>query len=239
LGLYHGGGFGILNSAADNRYLHRKPNYVSVMNYARQFNSAGDAAHIPGIPDGKLVRLIRKLDYSRSALPTLLEFSLDEASGVGGPAGERFLYGVDGIRRVGPANGPVDWNSNGTADETGLNLDINYIKGAADSNPKSGESFFGHDDWSRLIFSSRVSSQFGLSLADVGTGASELTAQDYLRECLGRMWNSQDALKFAAGVLRAEQPDLVQLDKVLGASTGHIDLLDAVREARHAAGLDP
>ena len=62
LGLRHGGRDGI----------NCKPNYLSVMSYARQFS---DGAPLSG----------RRLDYSRNELPTLDETALNESAGIGRP----------------------------------------------------------------------------------------------------------------------------------------------------------
>jgi hypothetical protein len=133
----------------------------------------------------------------------------------------------------------VDWNSNGAADETDLRLDINYIVRAAQSVKNPGEILLGHDDWSNLIYGFRACTQFSRSVLVSGMAAGELTARDYLNECLGGPRTSGDALKFDGGILRAEPPDVVDLNRATaGPSATRIDMLDAVRAARQAAGLD-
>ena len=71
LGLDHGG----------DEELNFKPNYISIMNYA--FGAAGLLS--------KNVRQ-RKLDYSRSELPSLNERSLNESAGISDPAGRLTLW---------------------------------------------------------------------------------------------------------------------------------------------------
>jgi hypothetical protein len=109
LGLRHGGG-------DDARC---KPNYLSIMSYALlwpQFDQA------------------RPLDYSRSALGTLDESSLSEPAGVAGAMGRNVVFGY--CASVPPpvppaacptaqparasAGGPIDWNVNGNATQTGV-----------------------------------------------------------------------------------------------------------------------
>ena len=67
LSLRHGGG----------DHTNYKPNYLSVMTYGRQLEN-----FIPGRP----------LDYSRAALSNLVESSLLESAGIGGPAGSQTVF---------------------------------------------------------------------------------------------------------------------------------------------------
>jgi hypothetical protein len=109
LGLRHGGG--------DDT--NGKPNYISVMNYSRQFNDSGPASGVPGIPDGTTIRLGRKLDYSSQLLAPLNETRLNETVGTNGPAGVLIEYGDNaGNNHIGPANGPINWNGDTNPDGT-------------------------------------------------------------------------------------------------------------------------
>ena len=240
LGLLHGGGVGIGGVESTAHLIHRKPNYLSVMNYARNFNAAGEAANIPGVPDGKLIRSSRKLDYSRSALPALFEFSLNEAAGIGGPAGERTLYAVDGERRVGPADAAIDWNSDHDVLDTDVDSDINYIRGAAASVPGGAEILYGHDDWANLIYVFRAAPHFAARGASLDMAGGEATAQGYRDECLGGPREPAGVLEIAGGILSANGADALLLNRVTtGNSATRVDLLDAVRAARRTVGLDP
>ncbi len=153
LGLYHGG---------DDKFINCKPNYLSVMNYARQFNTEGNASDIPGIANDTKVRTNRTLDYSHGPpLPTLNENSLNENNGIGGPVGQLTLFG-DGSGKswVGPTNGPIDWNHNGVYDAS-ASSDINFIKKVSKCNNSiPGQSLTGFDDWSHLIYNFRFSNDF-------------------------------------------------------------------------------
>src|SRR5438093_6196410 len=143
LNLRHGGN-------SDNNC---KPNYLSVMNYALQ---------------GKYADPTRPLDYSREVRSPLYEGSLDENTGVGGPAGRSIVWGVpdpndppngiddngngliDRLPAVGPATGPVNWNGNAVTGETGVPADINNIGGPPGTEycgSSFGESLAGFDDW--------------------------------------------------------------------------------------------
>jgi hypothetical protein len=140
LGLRHGG--------IDE--INCKPNYLSVMNYMRQF----DGAYVP-----------RELDYSRAALPTLDESNLIEAIGVLGPEGVLTTHFVPALPKpLGPipveASGPVDWNFDGDTNGVGLRLDL--IGGCPDSSmdPPGITQLAGHDDWSNLHYSFRDSQAF-------------------------------------------------------------------------------
>jgi hypothetical protein len=120
LGLYHGGygspaGGGLVFT--DNN----KPNYVSVMNYAYS-NQEPIVTSSTTSPSGYWYRV----DYSDETLPPLDEHNLDETAGIG-PT----LHPTDYIlwccqfNGFAPANGPIDWNQNGTATDTHVSGDIN------------------------------------------------------------------------------------------------------------------
>jgi hypothetical protein len=123
LGLYHGGygspaGGGLFFT--DNN----KPNYVSVMNYADSFGGMPIITSSTTTGSGFSYRV----DYSDETLAPLNETSLDEAAGVG-PT----LHPNDYIQWFGPgvtfgfglAAGPLDWNNNGTATDSGVLADLN------------------------------------------------------------------------------------------------------------------
>jgi hypothetical protein len=109
LGLLHGGG----------DYLNHKPNYISVMSYLFQL------AGIPPLdPDGP-GPLLGRIDYSRVALPRLLETSLHEPAGIGGGSDNSFYYCPDQARWPLPGDGPADWNCNQTTSDTEVSSDPN------------------------------------------------------------------------------------------------------------------
>lgn len=87
-----------------------KPNYVSAMNYGYVLAPTATSAQ-------------RLLDYSRWA-STLDEANLDEALGVGGPAGT-VVFGWAGLWWAAPG-GAVDWNRNGAIGTASAN--INWIQ---------------------------------------------------------------------------------------------------------------
>ena len=134
-----------------------KPNYRSVMNYTLQF-----ANNDPNRP----------LDYSGTPLATLEEDStgtkpgLDENKGIGGPAGQLAVYGDGGNLDTDPANGPIDWDGDGTI-EPEVSADVNFINtiGPAPMNggcagPTPNEKLEGHDDWNHVVYSFRDSRFF-------------------------------------------------------------------------------
>jgi uncharacterized repeat protein (TIGR01451 family) len=135
-----------------------KPNYLSIMRYGRQFNDFGFSSNIPGVADQTRVRLNRPLDYSRDALAQLVETGLNENIGIAGPVGQRTLFGIAGARRVGPSNGPINWNGNGMIDPAPVSADVNFIIGICGNSP--GQTLNGHDDWGNLIFNFRNSQDF-------------------------------------------------------------------------------
>ena len=149
LGLMHGG----------TDEVNHKPNYLSIMNYSFSLN-------------GLIVNGVSGfVNYSPfSSVPPLDEFALSEPVGLNGGAdtaslGTRYycfptvlengvLISQQQYRFVPNANGPIDWNCDGTIESNVLadGLDIN---GAL--NP-DGSEIFTHDqlltsnDWSNLIF---------------------------------------------------------------------------------------
>ncbi|MBI1741614.1 DUF11 domain-containing protein [Candidatus Acetothermia bacterium] len=117
-----------------------KPNYLSVMSYSLQLANIDPT---------------RPLDYSREALPTLDENNLNELAGIGGPAGRLAVYGVNGQAFTAPADGPIDWNLNGTG-STPVQADINYIASSG-CGPSPGQQLAGFEDWNHLDFNFRDS----------------------------------------------------------------------------------
>jgi len=132
LGLHHGG--------EDD--FNCKPNYLSVMNYTRQFRN-------DPIP-------FRKLDYSRTTLNTLIENNLDEHRGITPNSSERTTYGpVYGVAPVVTAGADIDWDQDGSSGEPSVFADINQMGPLGCDG--DGTTLEGHDDWSSLIY------DFGLS----------------------------------------------------------------------------
>jgi hypothetical protein len=162
LGLRHGG--------PDNANC--KPNYLSVMSYSRQFSD--------GVP-----LTARRLDYSRSALATLVETNLSELAGIGVPA---LPQGVTTDETVFAANGaspgtrvvvhstivnnqsfpsPVDWDNSNTIAGSVSN-DVNNFGFSGSPVPgcaASSGDLVGGDDWSNLQYNHRAT-------LDVASGAS-------------------------------------------------------------------
>jgi hypothetical protein len=162
LGLTHGG-------SGEDVCMHRKPNYISVMNYSYQQNGilVGDApgstlirgciadsdcgrgAACERFLDDIGFRYCMRIDYSARTLPTLFEYlfnsplsGLDESVGVSGGAGDTdlvFYRTPDGTEQIGASFGPIDWNGNGMIDAARVSTDIN-----AD---RSLLSLKGFDDW--------------------------------------------------------------------------------------------
>lgn len=191
-----------------------KPNYLSVMNYARQFDNSGIAWGLPDAPSNTQVRLGRDLDYSRAALgipdqseprPHLAESMLDENAGIGGPSNERVMFGVAGSSSpvIGPATGPIDWNVNGILESpVSGTLDVNSIPlsgecpgvNELDSSMMPTDFLLGHDDWATVLSCLQplqAPQQGGalllssLSLPGAPMEFTELTVSDYLNGALG------------------------------------------------------
>lgn len=142
LNLRHGG--------ADN--FNCKPNYISVMNYALQFPYM--------IPN-------RPLNYSSKALPDLDESKLNETAGLGGKAGEFFLYNTSAVVGMkgtqlfyGAANdSTIDWSGNGTlANE--VSIDIDYIPASGCEWSPQLRTLTSQDDWSNIVYDFRTTLDF-------------------------------------------------------------------------------
>ena len=164
LGLRHGGGDGI----------NCKPNYLSIMNYALQFNI--------GVPE-------RPLDFSRKALAPLLETNLDESKGVEvyiNPAtglSARTLYGVGGHWFVRPTGSAINWDGDGIPTESGVAVNPNDINNLSVNGPKQctggGTNLVGFEDWSHLIYNFRDGKGFAdSSLPDTTEIPEELTNEN-------------------------------------------------------------
>jgi hypothetical protein len=118
-------------------HINCKPNYLSVMTYARQFSSLiGD----------------RPLDYSRSSLSTLNEANLISNAGVSSstPPGIITVYGPPSPSFT--ATGvPVDWNDDGDTIDNGVGVDINNLGfGGCQTSPN--QILQGHNDWNNILY---------------------------------------------------------------------------------------
>jgi len=141
LGLLHGGPDTDDNTELPFRVENCKPNYLSVMSYARQF-----AETTPG----------RDLDYSQLALAALDENSLNEPAGVElyTPSTDELIsYGNPKLTSL--TGVAIDWNRvapNFT--ETNASADINNL-GIAGCNTDSLDELRSYEDWSSLLYNFR------------------------------------------------------------------------------------
>jgi hypothetical protein len=156
LNLKHGGG----------DHIHRKPNYLSVMSYSRQWTKAPLTT--------------RKLDYSPTALASLDETNLDENVGIGGPGGDenRTTWGPAVMGTFGSAlsNGKINWNRNGVDTDMNVVRDLNNFGTAS-----PGQTLDGYDDWSNILYNFRGTRDFGDG-ASHQDPQSELTATEALAQ---------------------------------------------------------
>ncbi len=150
LNLRHGG----------NDNINRKPNYLSIMNYAFQMSGL------------RVAGVTGRYDYSRfgpAVLPALNEAALNETVGFGVvpgavvPAVNTFssVTGCAGAPfwRVVPLAGAVDWNCNGAGTDAAASADINR---ATPSAPLGTLNAF--DDWAALRLRGGAIGGFGFSL---------------------------------------------------------------------------
>jgi hypothetical protein len=142
LGLEHGG-FETVNC---------KPNYLSVMNYPRQFS---------GSPISN-----RRLDYSRALLPDLSEGALNETLGLAGndpvlnavlnpilpyyPAADQTAFGPTAWSLTVATTKPLNWDRDKQSSETSAAANLN--QGPTSGCDGAGTLLEGHDDWSNLLY---------------------------------------------------------------------------------------
>jgi hypothetical protein len=125
----NGVGNTIMHELGHNLYLRHggyedfncKPNYNSVMNYLFQF--PGIDTDCDGVGDDIL-------DYSRGSLAQLDENSLDESIGLCGVA--------------------IDWNGNGSADETGVAFNVTNVPSIDQCSDEELTPLDDWDDWSAV-----------------------------------------------------------------------------------------
>ena len=144
LGLLHGGG----------DHENCKPNYLSVMNYPRQISQSG---------------FPRPLDYSRSALPTLNETSLNEAAGIGGVAGQQTMFGPPTGFPLKPTivgtDGAINWDRDTSSTET-VSQEVSALGISGCPAPGTAPaSLVGFNDWANLKFNFRASVDFAAGVA--------------------------------------------------------------------------
>jgi hypothetical protein len=154
LGLGHGGGDDV----------QWKPNYLSVMNYSFQTRGV-----IIGGGDGNF-------DYSRQALPSLNEASLDEASGIGtSTMGTRWFCGLDN-QMTDPEASSVNWNCTGTALDSGVNANI--TRGTTLTPDTTIDTLTGYEDWPNLVYDGGAIGGLGAGSLPQTTVADEITAEE-------------------------------------------------------------
>jgi hypothetical protein len=153
LGLQHGGGDEV----------NYKPNYHSIMNYAWSYQ-----------PDSASpFRDSWSLNYSNFRAPDLDERNLNEADGIGGHPDHMVPVGPNSPALPKKEFGPVDFNRDGDATDTGVSANLNWI------NDDSGSGTFltGFEDWPNLTLNFRESgvyrSEFGLEGAGAGNSITE------------------------------------------------------------------
>lgn len=139
LGLLHAGD---QSSGSLTQY---KPNYASVMTYRYQVYGVRKQMLCYSMADSCHVLPMRDLDYSHGTLPDLIEFALDETTGLG--------------------FGPVDWNCNGFIDTVLVSHDLGGNSNSGPSNDwcnATGSQTLSrdYDDWSNIVdFASLASAE--------------------------------------------------------------------------------
>jgi probable HAF family extracellular repeat protein len=139
LGLRHGG--------SDNHNC--KPNYLSVMSYSRQ------------VPD---LLPLRPLDYSNDEYLPIDESQPNEILGVidavGNYPGQSVVWGVNGKPVIRFANGPLDWDQDGSLSVAGSPTDLNWIVDNCGQDDPPSLKLTGYNDWPNLIYDFRRSPDY-------------------------------------------------------------------------------
>jgi hypothetical protein len=125
LGLGHGG----------NVSVNYKPNYLSIMNYAFQYD---------------ILAPTRPLDYSYGKCIDLDESKLDEFKGIGQAKATVWRGPNNTIYRH--TNGiPIDWEYNGRIDNRSVEMNVNNHDGSSPPN----EILMDFNDWANLVYKFR------------------------------------------------------------------------------------
>lgn len=116
-----------------------KPNYLSVMNYAR------NKLNTP------LEKKYFRIDFAEQELVHLDESHLDETVGLGtNLLNEATVIGPSG--RVEPVSTSVDWDGMGGADNVDATADVNRLTMIADRCTGAGSELRSYSDWNHLVF---------------------------------------------------------------------------------------
>lgn len=193
LGLRHGGN--------DNNIY--KPNYLSVMDYGVSHRPTGKALSIPGYTGSDVVRVRPDLDYSGETLPPLDENNLDESAGIGGPSGQRAVYDSEaGEKYIVPTSGPVDWNTGGTIQSSGVSTDVSNDPADSADLDEDGDDddhettvIRGHDDWANLLYDFRGEADADDFTASLVPIEATFSTEDYYDAGLGSSDADDDGVR--------------------------------------------
>jgi len=186
LGLRHGG------DQADPRFRY-KPNYFSVMNPLWQM-----PVELPTSPPATTADKVNwlwstswRLQYADTPMNQLDENALQEAAGLGGDATRFTLVGTrlngsgSGFPAVWRMGGPIDWNLDGDAADSGVAEDVNYLAGMQEV--AGIDVLTSPDDWSLVQFLPTgdvnwrdKSSPWAAGSLAFDPDLDELTADEYL-----------------------------------------------------------
>ncbi len=136
LGLDHGG----------NTSVNYKPNYLSIMNYALQFDR--------WVPT-------RPLDYSYGNCINLDESNLDEYKGIGQAKATLFM-GPNNTILSDPNAMTTDWEYNGWIDNHTVKMNVNNFTSKGYPSPP-GETLRDFNDWANLVYKFRGTPHYAAS----------------------------------------------------------------------------
>ena len=157
LNLSHGGPRYLVSDASQalitNSNINCKPNYLSLMSYARQMDNFLLSSTVPSQ---------WRLDYSRGLSGSLDEYSLVESAGVSNPGSPiAIVWGTpaDNVSPIttsltGNTGVAVDWNGDGDMVDTGP-FDITNMAGCGASVPLASSPLNDANDWANLDYNFR------------------------------------------------------------------------------------
>ncbi|HJR80784.1 MAG TPA: DUF4114 domain-containing protein [Anaerolineales bacterium] len=146
----------------------RKPNYVSIMNYA--FQTRGIP---PTDPDGA-GPLTARVDFSRADLADLNENNLNEPAGIGDGTDNTRYFCPNSTERIGTGTGAIDWNcDNDGGTDASVSVSVN--------GDGTIGTLTGFDDWNNLRYTFQNSGGFADGVHETEVEIIELDYPTHLQ----------------------------------------------------------
>jgi hypothetical protein len=170
LNLGHGGAQTLAIGSA-NYNMNCKPNYFSVMNYARQMpNTVLDQASWEAGLNYGSTGTGTTLDYARSTAPDIPESAASEATGTKSSDGKQYwiIYGTPikspQVRKA-LSGANFDFDGSGGVTAGTVNVDLTQLSTTGGCGPTAGQTLKSYSDWDKvnLVFLPDADSQDGIT----------------------------------------------------------------------------